>query len=114
MEKLLTDMLLTETNALVMAGVFCLLMMVHKIFPEITTRPIYKRLLPVLPELLCTGLLFMPGIHAEGQPWTVTVLTGLILGVASSKFHKVFKQTLLGDDKDIKNGKLKTIEEKVK
>ena len=101
MEKLLTDMLLTETNLMVMAGVFCFLLMINKAFPKISQHHLYKRLLPILPEILCTACLFAPGIRQEGQPWTVILLTGMILGVASSKFHKVFKQTLMGDDKDI-------------
>jgi hypothetical protein len=105
MDQILLDSMLTLQNALILGGVFGLLQMLKKLTPKMTKSGWYNRVLPVLPELLCSGAVFLPGMHPEGQAWTVSLFVGLVLGAMSSKVHKVMRQSFLGDDSDIQEAK---------
>ena len=105
MEQLLLDSMLTVQNALILGGVFGLLQMLKKLMPKMTKSNWYNRVLPVLPEALCSVAVFLPGMHPEGQLWTTSLFVGLVLGAMSSKVHKVMRQSFLGDDSDIQAAK---------
>ncbi len=94
----LTAVLFRLESIYVMVGVWAIMGMVGKVFPNLYQHSTYARFLPVLPILLAEGCVWLPGIAPEGSAFGPRMLLGIVLGVASGQAHKMLKQTLLGND----------------
>lgn len=101
----LSNLLLTKENLAVMVAAWTILSVSRKMFPKLYQKPIMARLLPVLPMALCMAMLWLPGIRPVGVDWGWMLILGIVLGWGVGALHKVLKQTVLGQDAIIQNGK---------
>lgn len=81
-------------------GVFVLIRAGQK--ANFSTHPLYRRILPLLPEIL--GVLFVvsgavPTVAQSPIPLKIAV--GLWCSYVAQKFQKILGQTILGDDRHI-------------
>ncbi len=98
----LTELLMRPENLIVIAAAWSLIQTAGRMFPDIFDSSLAARLKPGASMFLCSLMVWLPGAQPDGQSTGTTVLMGLILGMAASKAHKVFQQTILGNDKRIK------------
>ena len=90
------------------ASIYLLLaLMMRALPPKVTASATLNRLLPILPEFMGIGLTFMPmmftSMPAEFSPWVLHhIVTGMWIGMLSSKAYKIIDQSLLGNDDAIK------------
>jgi hypothetical protein len=97
----LVDLALNKWTLLTAGGVFFLLRVISQL-PWLSTTNAYRRLLPVLPELLAVGATLAGGNPAvDSSPIVLKVAAGLWCGYLAQRFHKVLGQTILGDDRSI-------------
>lgn len=99
-----TAYLMTVPNLLIVAGVWTLIQSVVKAAPGLLTHPVAARILPLVPILLCSAAVWIPGA-VEGDPTIGSrIFLGIVLGALCGHAHKIFKQTALGQDTRI-NGR---------
>lgn len=93
---------LDRFTLLIAGGIYMALRGVQR--SQIVSRSgFYRRLLPILPEILGCALSSLGGIPAvEGEPLAVRIAAGLWCGYLAQRFHKVLGQTILGDDPKIR------------
>ena len=71
---------------------------------------VYRRILPILPEILGVAAAFAGGIPVvESQPLAIKVAAVLWCGYVAQRGHKLLGQTLLGDDRLLEAKKAKQI-----
>lgn len=99
-----TDYLLTVANLAIVGASWTILKTVHMVFPRVKAHSLWARFAPVAPILLCSAAVWIPG--ATG-PMTLgaRIMLGVILGAMTANAHKILKQTALGHDERIQNGK---------
>lgn len=93
---------LDKYAVITIAGIFILIRAMNAV-PIVSQRSVYRRLLPVLPEVLGTLAVFagsVPMLSDHGI--AVKLAFGLWCGYCSQRFHKILGQTILGDDPRIK------------
>jgi hypothetical protein len=91
-------------------GIFFLLRCIHQI-KAISSQPLWRRILPVMPEILGCCAAFLGGMPVvSGKPAVIKIASGLWAGFLAQRFHKVLGQTILGDDRAIEIPKRKPIE----
>lgn len=94
----LVDVAFDQWTLLVAGGVFIFIRMLSQI-PLIKKSSIFKRILPVLPEILGSVAAIFGGIPAvQKQHFIVKIAAGLWCGYLAQRFHKILGQTFLGDD----------------
>ena len=97
----LIELALNKWTLMTAGGVYFLI----RVFSQldfISKRNLYRRLLPVLPEMLGVVATFAGGNPAVAdQPAVLKIAAGLWCGYLAQRFHKVLGQTILGDDKSI-------------
>ena len=91
--------LMTAENWLIMAAVSVSIHTVQLFMPGLERNPTWGRLLPVLPVLLCSAAVWMPGLvdGSAGQ----RIALGIVLGVFDGQAYKLLRQTILGHDRRI-------------
>lgn len=100
MDDLAAYILRTE-HILLMAAVAAVIEAVGRALPGLADNPYWVRLLPVLPMLACSVAVWVPGL-VDGSVGERMVL-GVLLGSFCGHFHKVVRQTVLGNDKRIRD-----------
>lgn len=81
-----------------MAGVWVLLETLKRVLPPIPAGHWWWRISPILPILLCSAGVWIPGIEPEDITPISRILTGLIIGYAVYHSHKVVFQAVLGKE----------------
>jgi hypothetical protein len=102
--KTLSDLLLTKENLIIMVASWFLIAVAKRVLPNLFKKPFMARILPMLPMVLCMGLIWLPGLRPP-TAWGATLVTGIVLGWGVGQLHKVLAQSVLGKDEVIKNGK---------
>ena len=92
------DYLLRTEHLLAVAGVWILLSLFAKLLPRIALTRIYARIVPLLPIVLCSGAVWLPGIAQSGLGVGARIFLGIVLGALVGHAHKIFGQTVLGKD----------------
>lgn len=90
------EYLLRIENMLIVACVWVLMTTIRRSFPRLGESQIWARLSPIIPIILCSGLVWVPGA-VEGSVST-RIMVGVVLGAMAANGHKILKQTALGDD----------------
>ena len=92
-------------------GVYLLLRVVGQ--TPLAKTGIYRRALPVLPEILGVAAAFLGGIPVVAdQPVAIKIAAGLWCGYVAQRGHKLLGQTLLGDDRKLEAGKVRQMRER--
>lgn len=86
---------------LIVAAVPVLIRTVLGLFPALATKKATARLLPVVPLLLCSAAVWIPGI-ADDMEIGNRIFLGIALGSIAGQSHKLAKQTVMGDDRRIR------------
>jgi hypothetical protein len=92
----LVDLILKPENLIVVMSAWILISTATKAFPKLATNRQWKRLLPVLPIVLCEAAMWLPGVAQETMSIGDKVLLGCILGWAVGHTHKMVKRTGMG------------------
>jgi len=94
----LSSLLLTKENLGVMVAAWTILSVAKKVLPGLFKKSVMARILPLLPMVLCMGMVWLPGIRPKGVDWGWLLVLGVVLGWGVGSLHKVLKQTVLGQD----------------
>lgn len=95
------DYLARTEHALIMLAVWFSIGIIRRVMPCLEQNGIWLRLLPALPTLLCSMAVWMPGLVEGGT--SERILLGIVLGAFCGHVHKIIKQTLLGNDRRIRD-----------
>ena len=95
------EYLLRTEHVLIAVAVWVAISTAQRIVPSLAQNARWVRLLPVLPILGCSALVWLPGL-VDGSP-AQKVLLGIVLGSACGHLHKLVRQTILGNDKRIRD-----------
>lgn len=95
------DYLLRPEHALIACAVWVVLGLVRRTAPCLETNRVWLRMLPLMPTILCSWAVWVPGL-VEGSP-AERVLLGVVLGAFCGHLHKFLKQTVFGDDERIRD-----------
>lgn len=102
----LIDYLMKIENISIAVAVWVLLSVVTRVFPKLKAHPMWARLAPALPILLCSAAVWIPGCADPELGVGSRIFLGIILGAFAANAHKIFGQTVLGKDARINgNGK---------
>ncbi len=104
----LIDYLMRVENLSIAVAVWVLLSIFCRVFPKVKAHPLWARLAPALPILLCSIAVWIPGVADPELGVGSRVMLGIILGAVAANAHKILGQTVLGNDARIKNGKGKS------
>lgn len=86
---------------LVAGGIFLLLRSLQAL-KWLSNRPTYRRLLPILAEVLGVTAALTGGLPAvQDQPIPIKIAAGIWCAYLSQKFRKILGQSILGDDRVI-------------
>lgn len=102
--KTLTDILFTQENVIIMVATWVLISTARKMVPTFFGKRWVIRFLPAAPILICSALVWMPGLRPD-MGWGGVVLLGVILGWGSGHMHKLVSRTFLGSDLAVPNSK---------
>jgi hypothetical protein len=93
---------LTRTeHLLIVCAVWVSIGTVNRVFPDLTENPTWARLLPIIPLIFCSAVVWVPGA-VEGKPLT-RIMLGLVLGAMAAHGHKILKQSIFGNDRRIRD-----------
>lgn len=92
----LSKILLTPQNLGIMIAAWFLIALPKRMFPEFFATPIMKRLLPLMPMLLCMALIWLPGLRPKNVEWGWMLILGILLGWGVGHLHKVIGRSILG------------------
>lgn len=95
------EYLLRTEHMLIMLGVWVGISTAKRLWPSLADDPTWVRLLPVTPIVLCSAIVWVPGL--VGGSTVEKLLLGLVLGAFSGHAHKVLSQTVFGNDKRIRD-----------
>lgn len=101
----LIDYLMRVENLIVVAAVWTLISVLARIFPRLKSHPVWARAAPAAPMVLCSIAVWIPGTVNGDIGIGSRIFLGIILGALVANGHKIFGQTVLGNDARIKNGK---------
>lgn len=93
--------LLQPEHMLIMLAVWAVLGLVRRIWPALDNNPIWVRLLPLIPVLACSAIVWLPYL-VEGSPGHKALL-GIVLGSFCGHAHKIVSQGIFGNDKRIRD-----------
>ena len=103
------DYLFTVPNLLIVSSVWILLGRVRKSLPKVKATAFYARLEPLLPIILASAAVWVPGAVEDTMTIASRIFLGVVLGFLAAHGNKVFRQTALGRDRRIRK-KAKTHE----
>ena len=95
------DYLWTMPNLMIVSSVWILLNRFRKAFPEVSKHSFYARLQPLLPILLASGAVWIPGAIDAPMAVASRVFLGITLGFGAAYANKLLRQTVLGKDSRI-------------
>ena len=98
MGEFVTYLLRTE-HMLIMLSVSVGISTVGRLAPSVADNANWARALPILPIVLCSAMVWLPGL-VGGQLWE-KLLLGLVLGSFSASANKILRQSIFGHDKRI-------------
>jgi hypothetical protein len=101
MKEFLSYLVQTE-NLLIVAAVWVLISAACRAFPRLKAHRLWARIAPVLPILLCSAAVWIPGCADPELGIGSRILLGIVLGAMVANAHKIFGQTVLGKDERIK------------
>ena len=101
----LTATLLTAGNGIIMLSSSALIQAMHRLFPDLCGRAWFVRVRPLLPILVCSIFVWLPGARPPEEIGT-RIMVGIILGTFAASVYKTVSQTVMGKDKRIKKGGL--------
>lgn len=105
--KGLMDLAFDEWTLLVAGGIYLFLRMLHD-FKLISKLTVYRRLLPVFPEVLGVAAAVLGGIPVvDGKPIIIKIAAGLWCAYLAQRFRKILGQTILGDDTKLEAARTK-------
>lgn len=93
--------LLRTEHLLIMLAVSVTLSAIGRLWPLLAQHPTWVRLLPVLPMLACSVIVWIPDM-VEGTAGH-RVLLGVVLGAFCGQGHKIVAQTVFGNDRRIRD-----------
>lgn len=91
------DILLSYQNILVVIAAWTLISILKKVVPEITKNKWGKRILPVLPVLVCEALVFATMAMQPDMHLAERALLGVVLGTLTANVHTIAKRFGLQD-----------------
>ena len=94
--EMLSKMILTPENIGIMVSAWFLIALSRRVFKEFFKRLIMQRILPLLPMLLCMGLVWLPGLSPKGTTWGWNIILGIVLGWGVGHLHKILSRTVFG------------------
>ena len=94
----LIGVVLKPENLAVVIGVWVILTTVKQVIAGIVEKAWWARIEPILPLVLCTAALWVPGAAQAGMSLADKLLLGLLLGFAVGHAHKIISQTGMGKD----------------
>ena len=102
----LSGVLMTQANILLMAAVWAVIQIVRRAMPtKIFKSQLWVRFEPLAALVLCSAGVWIPGQQLATQSAADRVLIGLVLGFGVSQLHKVFSQSIFGQDSRLTEGK---------
>ena len=102
----LSGVLMTQANILLMAAVWAVIQVVRRAMPtKIFKSQLWVRFEPLAALVLCSAGVWIPGQQLATQSAADRVLIGLVLGFGVSQLHKVFSQSIFGQDSRLTEGK---------
>lgn len=96
-----TEYLLSIENMLIMVSVWVILGTLPRVFVWLGRHPLWVRFLPLMPILMCSVIVWSPGL-VDGGP-AHKILLGVVLGAFCGHAHKLAGQTVFGNDKRIRD-----------
>lgn len=90
--------LLTPEVAAIGAIAWVALVTVGRVLPGLFQQPLVARLAPLLPLVVTSVLVWVPGLAPPGLAPAERVLAGAVLGYLVAHNHKMLLQTVLGAD----------------
>lgn len=93
--------LLRVEHMLIMCAVAAIILTVQAVWPRLAKQRLWVRLLPVLPIAGCSAMVWVSGL-VQGSAAEKFAL-GIVLGSLCGHAYKIAKQTLLGNDKRIRD-----------
>lgn len=88
----------SRQTLLLIGGVFFLVRIINSV-EAISRNSFYRRLLPILPEILSAVAIFAGALPVlEHEHLIIKGATALWCGYVAQRFHKILGQTFLGDD----------------
>jgi len=94
----LTGLLMRPENLYLMAAVAAIQETIQRMFPRLKARPLWVRVAPMLPLVLCSIGVWIPGVADPTVTAGLRVMTGIILGFVVAGSYKVVMQSVLGKD----------------
>lgn len=98
-------LLLKPENLYLMGGVWVLLDALKRLFPKLSGNPVFVRVSPLLPLVLCCAGVWIPGVAEVGTAAGERILVGLILGYTVAHTNKIVMQGVMGRDARLQTGK---------
>lgn len=95
------EILVRYENVLVMGATWIVVGLLYKLVPWFKTAPIGARFQPLMPVVLASGFVWIPGAMPAATGIGERIMLGIILGFSCGHMHKVLKQSGMGDDKRI-------------
>lgn len=93
--------LLRVEHMLIMCATWAIIAAVQAVWTQLAKQRLWVRLLPVLPIAACSAMVWTSGLVEGGA--AEKCLLGIVLGSVCGHAWKITKQTLLGNDKRIRD-----------
>ncbi len=105
-ESTLTELLFRKESICLMGGSYVVLETILRLLPKgAKDHPVMVRLTPVLPIILCSVGVWIPGMFPDAIPLGERLMTGLILGYALAHNYKIVMQSVFSKDERLKGKK---------
>ncbi len=85
---------------LIMVAVWVGVSTLQRLFPDLAQDRRWVRALPVVPIVLCSVLVWLPGL-TDGTV-AERILLGVVLGAFCGHAHKLVRQTVFGNDRRVR------------
>lgn len=95
------EYVLRVEHMLLMVAVSVLISTAQRLLPSLRQSRTWARALPGLPIVLCSVFVWLPGL-VDGDP-AQKLLLGIVLGSFAGQANKILRQSLLGNDKRIRD-----------
>jgi hypothetical protein len=92
-------------NMLLVVSVWVALATFKAMFKRAAKSRLYARIAPLLPVLLCSAGVWIPGV-ADDHTIGTRIMLGVILGAITANSHKILKQSIIGKDERIPTSRL--------
>lgn len=98
----LTQIFLEPSNFAIIVATWVLIDTYRRMFPMAARSSISARLEPLLPLLIASGFLWIPGVAQEALGVGDKLVLGIVLGWGTGWAHKFLGQSIRGRDQRIK------------